>query len=205
MGCQKMKTFLTVMGMYQYDKTLFDLFVIPSSMKSMRDNIIDMICLETQELEVLLPYPPVFRESIGCWCNSMLSIWEKLYTSTTLEYNPIENYDRTETTTETEKRTDSLSSTTENTSNSEDITQNVAYNNTDFTNNEKTMSNVDGQMKGNANNVYDTVKTYSNRAHGNIGVTTSQQMIESERKVVQFNMVQYIVDDFKQRFCLMVY
>lgn len=43
------------------------------------------------------------------------------------------------------------------------------------------------------------------RAYGNIGVTTTQQMIEAQREVVLFNMIDTIVNDFKKRFCLMVY
>lgn len=43
------------------------------------------------------------------------------------------------------------------------------------------------------------------RAYGNIGVTTTQQMIEQEREVVKFNLVDYIVDSFKQNFCVMCY
>lgn len=41
--------------------------------------------------------------------------------------------------------------------------------------------------------------------YGNIGVTTTQQMIESERKVVQFSVIEFIADDFKNEFCLSVY
>lgn len=51
----------------------------------------------------------------------------------------------------------------------------------------------------------DTYSTHKGRTHGNIGVTTSQQMIEEERRVAQFNMYDYIVQDFKRRFCVMVY
>lgn len=43
------------------------------------------------------------------------------------------------------------------------------------------------------------------RAYGNIGVTTTQQMIEEERRVVRFNIADYIIDSFKRRFCLMIY
>ncbi len=42
-------------------------------------------------------------------------------------------------------------------------------------------------------------------ARGNIGVTTTQQMIEEERRVVQFNIIDRIINDFKQRFCLLIY
>ena len=43
------------------------------------------------------------------------------------------------------------------------------------------------------------------RAFGNIGVTTTQQMLEEERKLAVFSIVEYIVNDFKNRFCVMIY
>lgn len=43
------------------------------------------------------------------------------------------------------------------------------------------------------------------RAYGNIGVTTTQQMIEQERNIVQFNIYDFIINSFKNRFCILVY
>ena len=43
------------------------------------------------------------------------------------------------------------------------------------------------------------------RMWGNIGVTTTQQMIEEERRVSQFNISDYIIESFKRRFCLLIY
>ena len=212
-----MKSFLTVMGMYQYDSTIFDLFSLPDEIKDKKQDIINSICLETQELEVLYPSTLFLQTAIGNWSNIMQSVWKKLYKTTVLEYNPIENYDRTEDTTENENvtenitRNDTLNNTTDNTGNSEIINQNVAYNDTNFTNNEKTMNNIDNNITETGKNKYDTDrsltngKTITNRSHGNIGVTTSQQMIEQERQVSEFNIIQYIVEDFKQKFCLMIY
>lgn len=40
---------------------------------------------------------------------------------------------------------------------------------------------------------------------GNIGVTTTQQMIESQRQVVKYSIVDDIINDFKSKFCLLVY
>lgn len=45
----------------------------------------------------------------------------------------------------------------------------------------------------------------TSRMWGNIGVTTTQQMIEEQRGVVKFNMMDYIIESFIKRFCLMVY
>lgn len=49
----------------------------------------------------------------------------------------------------------------------------------------------------------DNLRTAS--MHGSIGVITPQQMIEQERRVSQFNIVNYIIDSFKSRFCLLIY
>ena len=200
-----MKSFLSVMGMYHYDKTLFNLFELPSSMELVKENIINAICLDTQELEVLYPSTQTLQFAIGVWSNAMKPIWEKLYATTQLDYNPIENYNRTETVTENEKRNDDLSTSTESNSNSENINQNVAFNNQDFSNHEKNMLNTDNQITGSETNKYNTDRKLETKTSGNIGVTTSQQMIEQERQVSEFNIVQYIVNDFKQRFCLMIY
>jgi hypothetical protein len=48
-------------------------------------------------------------------------------------------------------------------------------------------------------------KTQDVFMHGSIGVITPQQMIEQERKVVQFNVMDYIIKSFKNRFCIQRY
>ena len=63
------------------------------------------------------------------------------------------------------------------------------YNSTDWLDNAKT--------KG------DTTRTI--RRTGNIGVTSSQQLIKEEREVADFSTYKYITESFKKRFCLMVY
>lgn len=46
---------------------------------------------------------------------------------------------------------------------------------------------------------------HSGRIHGNIGVTTSQQMLQSEIDIARFNLVQQITDLFLTEFTLMIY
>lgn len=43
------------------------------------------------------------------------------------------------------------------------------------------------------------------RRYGNIGVTTSQQMIESQRKLVRFNIIQELFNDLEKEILLNVY
>ena len=40
---------------------------------------------------------------------------------------------------------------------------------------------------------------------GNIGVTTTQSMIEEQRKLVTFDLYQFIADRFKNTFCVLIY
>lgn len=42
-------------------------------------------------------------------------------------------------------------------------------------------------------------------AHGNIGVTTTQKMIKEERQIDLFNIYDIIIEDFKMRFCILIY
>ena len=42
-------------------------------------------------------------------------------------------------------------------------------------------------------------------AHGNIGVTTTQKLIREQRDIDQFNLYDYIIEEFKMRFCILVY
>lgn len=58
----------------------------------------------------------------------------------------------------------------------------------------------------NATDSLDGETVHSGRVHGNIGVTTSQQMLKSEIDLVpQLNIINYIVHSFKMRFCILVY
>lgn len=42
-------------------------------------------------------------------------------------------------------------------------------------------------------------------AHGNIGVTTTQKLIREQRDIDLFNLYDIIIEDFKMRFCILIY
>ena len=46
---------------------------------------------------------------------------------------------------------------------------------------------------------------HNGRIHGNVGVTTSQQMLQAELDIARFNIVQQITDLFISEFCIMLY
>lgn len=46
---------------------------------------------------------------------------------------------------------------------------------------------------------------YTRIEQGNIGITSTQQLIKEEREVVQFEIDDFIINDFKKQFCILVY
>ena len=56
-----------------------------------------------------------------------------------------------------------------------------------------------------ANGTEDYTNIHKARLFGNIGVTTSQQMLQSELDIARWNMYEHIADLFAQEFCIMVY
>lgn len=85
---------LTVMGLYNYDNTIFDNMVFPASMDKQLQ--INHILMECAELELLYNRPDIVKAKIGIWSQMHLLNWQKLWETTQFEYNPIENYDRKE-------------------------------------------------------------------------------------------------------------
>ena len=86
---------LSPMGLYNWDTTIFDLMQIPSALD--KDTLVKNLLAETAELEVLYPNPVVFKNLVGVWSAKQIDIWNRLYATTQYDYNPIENYNRYET------------------------------------------------------------------------------------------------------------
>lgn len=226
-----MRATLSILGLYQREPTLFDELELPGSMN--KDVLIDNILYEAAPLEAYYPDPNFMKFMIGRWSFMNQSVWQKLYDTTVLEYNPIFNYDRTEEWSENEQMLDKrmLSGTERETSTDNSSGEirssgtvqselNVSgYNESSYVPREQTIEtpntltsntsetdrivSIDKNDTENMDRKRDNIRT--GRAFGNIGVTTTQQMIQQERETVLFNMYKVITDSFIERFCLMIY
>lgn len=174
---------LSVMGLYHYDESLFNTMALPEAVD--RSSLIAMILMDCSELEVFLPDPEVMKEALAFWSKTRLPVWKKMYETTQYVYNPIWNKDGTFT--ETRNLATGANSTTTGSV--------AAFNSDQFQNASKQQSNASGTDTG----------TITRREQGNIGVTTTQQMIKEEREVVQFDIYKFIADEFRLRFCIGVY
>lgn len=193
---------MTVEGLYNYKDTLFNEFNVPDGMD--KQIAIDTICMRSREMEVLYPNLEFFSMRIGMWSRKHQYNWKKLYDTTLLEYNPIENYDRMEEWNDTDTESGSSTVTNEIMNTGTVTEQNTAFN-AGLADHAKEISDNDTTNNGSGTNKRDAKHTRSGRAHGNIGVTTSQQMIQSEREVAIFNIYDIIAESFVENFCLMVY
>ena len=283
---------LSIRGLFQYDPSLFENMLLPEGVD--KETLVQNLIAELAEVEVIYPSPVVMKPLIGVWSRKELPVWEKLYKTTTLTYNPINNYDRNEewvdsgstTVTETnsgsdtaqntqtesgstkDTQTNSGNDTTTNTTTDTGSTKTTETNSGNDTANsndssttttsafnssalepaqgasgstsatttyghkietEQTLNNVTKTQNGsttygrtieNTHTLNDVTTSQNNsttygrktvsqhdinnvtktgRAWGNIGVTTTQQMLTEEREVSQFNIYDFIIDSFCEK------
>lgn len=86
--------FLSIMGMYEHDPTVFNGLTVPDGID--KAIVINEICLQCAELEVVYPELETMKLAIGIWSDSNKYTWDKLYKTTQLTYNPIWNVDANE-------------------------------------------------------------------------------------------------------------
>ena len=190
-----MPTTLSLRGLYKFDPHLFDDIELPGDLDL--DTLINEILLSTVDMEVVYPDAAFMKSAIRHWSKKNQTVWTRLYNTTVLEYNPIYNKDGTFTETETRdlKGTSKQSGSTTG-------TRKVAGFNSNSLQNESQETTVP-DLTGTATDT-GTVKR-ERREFGNIGVTTTQQMIREEREIATYEIYHQIADMFKSEFCLMIY
>lgn len=231
-----------------YDgQTLFDLLTLPDGIS--KDDLVDNIMLQGGEFEVLYSDPVFMREAVGSWGRKCYNTFLRWITAQSIQYNPLENYDRNELLTDQyyknasssarrdsgntrtfdnqDKRTidteDERTLDTTRTSEEEvsafdsstyqpsaknttddDGTDTLTHSGTDTVDYSGTIKDEYGEgTSGNENE--NSTNTHSGRVHGNIGVTTSQQMLQSEYDIARFNIIDQITDMFILEFCIPIY
>ena len=206
-----------------YDNAMFDDMVLPSGID--KDSVINCILEMHGHSTLYHPDPYFMRRAIKAWSERRSPIWAKLLKTTQYEYNPIYNYDRHETITETttEKRETAQDTSLEvSGTDSGTVTPNTqtehkvsAENSGEYQ--PESMDSETGSTVSEATNTQESTGknstdesinrtwTRSNITEGNIGVTTTQQMLEAEREIVNYSVVEVIADEYRERFCLDIY
>lgn len=270
---------LSYLGLFQNNRSLFDGMELPDGMN--KSFVINRLLIETAELQALYTDANLAQFAITNWANCRKPVWDKLYSTEKLEYNPIWNVDGTETVTGTDSRisenaqkrsrelegnedTSDSSRDTENTTDSRNIDENsnnvvdtvgqntssenvndftAAYDAAELQQKDKTDKAVTDSSSSKVSTVSEdktkntgessknsthsgegnrknretenwndggTTKDHGENKtvtirHGNIGVTSTQSLIQEERELDKFSTIDYIIGDFKLNFCLLVY
>ena len=104
---------LSILEMTEYDPTIWDDLQIPTVLT--KQDLIDKICIDCGELELLYSEPNILKYMIRNWSRSEMYIWHKLADTLNLQYNPIYNldvtYEETRTPNLTKTRTPNITET----------------------------------------------------------------------------------------------
>lgn len=223
---------ITLYGAEQYmrlgNDSLFANIVLPASCD--KDTFIETLMLNAGEFPILFANCDFMKEGITKWSYKNQRAFERMFETWLEAYDPLHNYDMTEEFSDSETRNSgATSSDTQKTLNKTETSSGVisqsgttnkvsAYDSNDFSNKDKAegfvneTSGVNGSSDGTTQS--DSVSSASDkraadhkgRKYGNLGVTTSQQMAESEFTFrSKFNPYDAMIDSFVLEFLIPVY
>ena len=222
---------LSILGVYKYDSSVFDNMTLPKAseldltLPYMLDSVTDLskdtlvfkMLMDLAELPLVYTDPDTLKFMIGRWSSARTPIWRELWKTTLYKYSPIWNKDGSYTETRnletTGNTSGSASTTSSGTINTDrDVEHKVTGFDTDsYAADTKDIINDDTTTSGSTNGSSAEnrsgreAETIKRVEQGNIGVTTTQQMIKEQRDIVLLDMYQVITDEFKKQFCVMVY
>ena len=215
---------MSFLGMYNYDPSLFSDLQVPAGVD--KNLLVDNFLIETAELEVLYADPDFMKQALKIYSGRQISVWEHLAETFDLQYNPIWNVDGSvlekekrdlkHTDDGTATRASSGTQTGGGTSSGTLTTERAGFNSSSYGADEKetsagststnvSMSENENKKDSRAGTDTGTIERETVRT-GNIGVTTTQQMLREELDTrPKLNIYAYIIEDLKSRFCLLIY
>lgn len=171
---------MSILALYQWDNTIFDAMVLPDQIN--KDTLVNNILDECAELEVLYPNPDFIKNAIGYWSLKRYHAWEKLQTVLYENYDPFINIKRDEV------RTIEYDP---------NLTQTASTN----AFNEGTGTERESVHQGGR-----SVTTEHFHVEGDSAITDAQDVAVKESKLrLEYDLYQIIIEEFKRRFCLLIY
>lgn len=194
---------MTLLGLYNYRPDLFDLLTLPAGID--KDTCVDNILMRADEMEVLYPDPDFMHDAIGLWSKKWARTFSKWYTALSISYDPLNNYDRHEEWTDENNGVGTVKETATDQSSASVDNKISAYNSSTMQPDTSSSSSGSGSSTLDNTNTTQNKNVRKGRAYGNIGVTTSQQMLREELSVAEWNLYDQIADIFLKEFIIPVY
>ena len=176
---QTMQLNLTLVSLYQYmyardgEDTLFKDLNVPEGYD--KQTLIDTILLKADNYELIYPDGDFMAFAIKNWSARHQDVMTRLYNALHKTYDPIENYNRFE------EYTDNGSGSNTGESTGADTHSVSGYDVSNFS-----PESMDSSLSDSSSS-YENTLTHDSHIHGNIGVTTSQQMIQAEVNLYKDN------------------
>ena len=161
-------------------------------------------------MEVFITSPAILKQAVGAWSRSKLEYWQRIAKILDLEYNPIWNVDA-DINHEDQRnigREYGRGRSVDSNEESETIGTLAADNSEAWSNDTKTNYTDEQHEEENINDTENTddAGSYHDRRTGNIGVTTTQKMMNEELEFWHnYDLYAIIIQGFKKEFCLLVY
>lgn len=191
-------------ALLSYDSTIFDNMVLPSGISL--DEVVDNIVLKYGNTPLFIPAPEIMKFYIGRWSGKRLAQWNRFKAAIEKQYNPIENYNRLEERDSAFTHGHTVGSNSDIIYGSNTENKISADNATSYQADRRSENTGIDQTKASEKHSGTDEEKITSKISGNIGVTTSQQMLSSELELIpKLNLIDYITEDFHQEFCLSIY
>lgn len=225
---------ITLNGWYNYDETILTGISVPETVQIVttdadgdhiktveginKNSLIKLIISHLGDLYTYYQEPTHLKDLIWTWFSTRYRDYERLLQSYYSEYNPLDNVFEYSKETHKDDYTDTNTRTgsTTNTNTGGSTTQNdvSAYDSSTYQPESKQHFEYDANgMKSRTdfNDLKDIMKrTTQDKSdlhfrHGNVGVTSSQQMITQELELRRNNLYNYIIEEFAKEFIVRIY
>lgn len=197
------KATMTLIGLYNYDETLFEKLTFPQGID--KDTVVNNILLRGGEFEVLYSNPIFMKNMFAVWSRKWERTFNKWYEALNIQYNPLDNYDRTEEWTDKGSSKISNDNTVTNTGSDTIEKQVSAYDTSSYSPSDKNTTTLGTSTTTEDSTEGENETKHTGRIHGNIGVTTSMALLQEELSIDEWNLYEHITDIFLKEFVIAVY
>ena len=194
---------MTLNGLYDYGQLrnddLFEDMILPDHLD--KEVVLNSILIECGELPIMWADYPFLKNRSRVWFKRKKPIFDKMVELLEMEFNPLYNYDRFEEYAESE--TEKGSATSSGSGNATNTNAATSYESEAFKNTDKQTSQSSNSAQSSSDNKRDF--THSAHLFGNIGITTSVDMLTQAAEWYSTDIPKIIAEEFKCDFCIGLY
>lgn len=207
---------MTLNGLYDYGQLrnddLFEDMILPDHLD--KEVVLNSILIECGELPVMWADYPFLKNQIRVWFKRKKPIFDKMVELLEMEFNPLYNYDRYEeyedSETENNLATENNSATSSGSGGATNTNAATSYESETFKNTDKQTSESSNSATSSSDTTSssDSTRDFTHSAHlfGNIGVTTSVDMlVQAADEWYSRDIPHIIAEEFKCDFCIGLY